>query len=597
MNKNLDKERIYSNIQLIKKIFVFLKPYIKYFVLSLVLILVAVGLELIIPFFYKAATNEMWKLEVDFTKILLICLGMAGITILASATQFIEAMILQHAGQGIIYNVRNVVFNHIENSSIEQINAIPIGKLVTRVTNDTNSLNELFTDVLVNLIRSIITIIGVIIFMFICDVHLASYMLIIMPIILVATFVFDKYARKAYRKVRHNLSQLNATLSENLSGMKITQAFNAELKQYNEFKEQNKKLKKSSSAQILLHAIYRPSMYVCYIATLFIVFWFGGKDALELALTTGDLSGIGTLLAFYLFIDKFFGPLQELAEQLNTLQSAFASSERIFEILDTPSTIQDEKDAIELEDIRGEIEFKNVWFAYEGENWILKDVSFHVDPREVVAFVGATGSGKTTILQLIVRNYDIQKGEILIDGINIKKIKLHSLRSKFGQMLQDVFLFTGTIKDNIKMYEENITDEQVYEACKYVGADHFIEKLENKYDEEVRERGNNFSSGQRQLMSFARTLVHNPNIIILDEATANIDTETEVLIQESLEKMMSIGTMLMVAHRLSTIQHADKIIVLSKGVIQEMGNHQELLKAKGQYYKLYKLQYEKNINI
>ena len=597
MNKNLDNERIYSNTQLIKKIFVFLKPYIKYFVLSLVLILVAVGLELIIPFFYKAATNEMWKLDVDFPKILLICLGMAGITILASATQFIEAMVLQHAGQGIIYNVRNVVFNHIENSSIEQINAIPIGKLVTRVTNDTNSLNELFTDVLVNLIRSVVTIIGVIIFMFVCDVHLASYMLIIMPIILVSTFIFDKYARKAYRKVRHNLSHLNASLSENLSGMKITQAFNAEQKQYKEFKERNRKLQKSSSAQILLHAIYRPSMYVCYIATLFIVFWFGGKDALELAINTGDLSGIGTLLAFYLFIDKFFGPLQELAEQLNTLQSAFASSERIFEILDTPSTIEDKEDGIELEDIRGEIEFKNVWFAYEEGNWILKDVSFHVAPNEVVAFVGATGSGKTTILQLIVRNYDIQKGEILIDGINIKDIKLHSLRSKFGQMLQDVFLFSGTIKDNIKMYEENITDEQVYEACKYVGADHFIERLDNKYDEVVRERGNNFSSGQRQLLSFARTLVHNPNIIILDEATANIDTETEVLIQESLEKMMSIGTMLMVAHRLSTIQHADKIIVLSKGVIQEMGSHQELLKAKGQYYKLYTLQYEKNIHL
>ena len=263
----------------------------------------------------------------------------------------------------------------------------------------------------------------------------------------------------------------------------------------------------------------------------------------------------------------------------------------------SPSTIEDKEDGIELEDIRGEIEFKNVWFAYEEGNWILKDVSFHVAPNEVVAFVGATGSGKTTILQLIVRNYDIQKGEILIDGINIKDIKLHSLRSKFGQMLQDVFLFSGTIKDNIKMYEENITDEQVYEACKYVGADHFIERLDNKYDEVVRERGNNFSSGQRQLLSFARTLVHNPNIIILDEATANIDTETEVLIQESLEKMMSIGTMLMVAHRLSTIQHADKIIVLSKGVIQEMGSHQELLKAKGQYYKLYTLQYEKNIHL
>lgn len=593
----LDNERVLSNSVLIKKLFHYLKPYIKHFLLALVLILVAVGLELAVPLFYEEATNEMCKVDVDFNRILLICLAMAGIILLASVIQYIEAMIIQRAGQGIIYNVRNDVFKHIEYASIEQINAIPIGKLVTRVTNDTNALNELFTNVLVNLIRSIITIIGVIIFMFICDATLTGYLLIIMPIILIATFFFDHFARKAYRKVRHNLSHLNASLSENLSGMKITQAFNAEKKQYEEFRMRNKRLQKSYSQQFLLMAIYRPTIYLCYIATIFIVFWFGGSKALDLATSTGDLSCIGTLLAFYLFIDKFFGPLQELAEQLNTLQSAFASSERIFEILDTPSTIQDEEEAIELTDIKGEIEFKNVWFAYEEENWILKDVSFHVAPKEVVAFVGATGSGKTTILQLIVRNYDIQKGEILIDGINIKKIKVDSLRSKFGQMLQDVFLFSGNIMDNIKMHEESITDEQVYEACKYVGANHFIERLENGYHEIVRERGNNFSSGQRQLLSFARTLVHNPNIIILDEATANIDTETEVLIQESLEKMMSIGTMLMVAHRLSTIQHADKIIVLSKGVIIESGTHQELLKQKGQYYKLYTIQYEKNIHL
>lgn len=596
MGKQLDNERTMSNRELFKKLFVFLKPFIKHFILALVLILAAVGLELTTPLLYKEATAEMTNNTVDLGKILA-CTGLMVIVFIVTAIiQFIEAMILQRAGQGIVYNVRNEVFRHIEYSSIEQINQIPIGKLVTRVTNDTATLNMLFTDVIVNLVRSVVTIIGVIIFMFACDVGLASYMLIIMPVILFATFFFDIFARKAYRKVRHNLSHLNASLSENLSGMKITQAFNAEEKQYREFKERNNKLKKSYSHQILLMAIYRPFMYVCYAATLFIVFWFGGKSALELAINTGDLTGIGTLLAFYLFIDKFFGPIQELAEQLNTLQSALASSERIFEILDTPSTIYDEDDVIELEEIKGEIEFKNVWFAYEEDNWVLKDVSFHVNPGEVVAFVGATGSGKTTILQLIVRNYDIQKGQILIDGIDIKRIKLDSLRSKFGQMLQDVFLFSGNIMDNIKMHEESITDAQVYQACEYVGANQFIQKLENGYNEIVRERGNNFSSGQRQLLSFARTLVHDPKVIILDEATANIDTETEVLIQASLEKMMNIGTMLMVAHRLSTIQHADKIIVLSKGEIIESGSHHELLQTKGQYYKLYKIQYEKNIH-
>ena len=531
----------------------------------------------------------MGKEVVDFGRIVTIVLIFVAILIFAFAAEYTQALLLQHLGQSVIYTVRMDVFRHIEYSSIEQINQIPIGKLVTRVSNDTNALNELFTDVLINLLKSLVTLIGVIIFMYINNSQLATYMLALMPIILVATFVFNFVTRKAYRQVRHNLSQINASLSENLSGMKITQVFNAEEKQYKEFKERNTKLRKSNIKQILLFAIFRPTIYVCYLGTVVIVFWFGGKDAL----VSNNLEAIAALVVFEMYINNFFNPIQQLSEQLNVLQSSLASSERIFEILDTESTIQDTEGAIELEELKGEIEFKNVWFAYEDENWILKDVSFHIKPKEVVAFVGATGSGKTTILSLIVRNYDIQKGQILIDGIDVKKIKLASLRKHFGQMLQDVFLFSGDIMDNIKMHEESITDEEVYEACKYVGADHFIEKLEDKYHEKVRERGNNFSSGERQLLSFARTLVHKPSVIILDEATANIDTETEVLIQASLEKMMNIGTTLMVAHRLSTIQHSDKIIVLSKGVIIEEGSHQELLKQKGQYYTLYTLQYEK----
>ena len=324
--------------------------------------------------------------------------------------------------------------------------------------------------------------------------------------------------------------------------------------------------------------------------TVTLVLFIGGKEFL----TTG-LVGYVTIYTFYLYIEQFFQPIQQLADQFNTLQSAMAASERIFDIIDTDPLIKDKEDAIELEDIKGRIEFKNVWFAYVGEEWILKDVSFTIEEKQTVAFVGATGSGKTTILSLIVRNYDIQKGQILIDGIDIKKYKISSLRKNVGQMLQDVFLFSGTIESNIKMKDENITLEDIKEASRYVNADKFIEELPDQYNEIVRERGNNFSSGQRQLLSFARTIVHKPNIMILDEATANIDSETEILIQDSLEKMMNIGTMLIVAHRLSTVQHADKIIVLKKGEIIEEGNHQELLKLKGQYYKLYQLQYHHNL--
>ena len=589
MKNKLDNERTMTNKDLFKKLYRYLKPQLGKFILAIAMLMLSVGCNLAIPTLNGQTIIEMGKEVVEYSKIVKLALIFVGILAVAFTAEYAQALLLQHAGQSIIYSVRMDVFRHIEYTSIEQINQIPIGKLVTRVTNDTNALNELFTDVLINLLRSIVTLIGVIIFMFINNVKLATYMVALMPFILVMTFAFNFWTRRAYRKVRKNLSEINASLSENLSGMKITQVFNAEEKQYAEFKARNEKLRKSHLKQILLFAIFRPTIYVCYLGTVIIVFWFGGKDALA----SNNLEAIAALVVFEMYINSFFNPIQQLSEQLNVLQSSLASSERIFEILDTESNIQDYEDAIELEELKGEIEFKNVWFAYEEDNWILKDVSFHIKPKEVVAFVGATGSGKTTILSLIVRNYDIQKGQILIDGIDVKKIKLASLRKHFGQMLQDVFLFSGDIMDNIKMHEESITDEEVYDACKYVGADRFIEKLDDKYHEKVRERGNNFSSGERQLLSFARTIVHKPSVIILDEATANIDTETEVLIQESLEKIMNIGTTLMVAHRLSTIQHSDKIIVLSKGVIIEEGTHQELLKQKGQYYRLYTLQYEK----
>ena len=360
-----------------------------------------------------------------------------------------------------------------------------------------------------------------------------------------------------------------------------------------DFREKSNALGRAKREQIFVFGIFRPLVYMLYVSSVLCLLYLGGSGYLKDQAFMGQVITSGTLVSFYMYIMKFFNPIQNLAEQFNWLQSALASAEKVFTIMDLEPVIQDAPDAVELEEVRGEIEFKDVWFSYVEGEWVLKGVSFHVNPKETVAFVGSTGSGKTTILSLLCRNYEFQRGEILIDGIDIRKIKTASLRRHFGQMLQDVFLFSGTIRSNIVLRAENIFDQEIREACRYVNADHFIDKLERGLDEEVRERGNNFSAGQRQLLSFARTIVHKPAVMILDEATANIDTETEILIQDSLEKMQNIGTMLMVAHRLSTIQHADNIIVLSHGRIIEQGNHQELLENKGQYYKLHHLQYQR----
>ncbi len=592
MRNEKDKGRKMSDKAIIIRLMKYASKFKKEFIIAFIMMVVMVGLDLVGPLLMGESIKTLSEKNIVFTRIIVIVVLYAAILVVSALIQYIQGMILQKAGQNIILEVRQEVFEHIEKLSIAQINKTPVGKLVTRVTNDTGTLNELFTDVLINLVKNFMTVIGVIIFMFICDAKLALYVLAMSPLVIGLTIVFRIFARRAYREVRHNISSINASLSENLSGMKITQVYNAEEKQYNEFKRKNNRLKRSSLRQIIIFALFRPAIYVLYLLTVILVLWFGAKDAIMYT----NVAAIASLVIFYQYINKFFEPIQQLAEQFNVLQSSFASSERIFEILDTPSEIVDAEDAIDMPNIRGDIEFKHVWFCYEKDDWILKDVSFKIKAKEVVAFVGATGSGKTTILSLLVRNYDIQSGEILVDGVDVRKIKLDSLRSGVGQMLQDVFLFSGTVLSNIKMDEESITDEDVVKACEYVGANHFIERLKDGYKEEVRERGNNFSSGERQLLSFARTVVHKPSIMILDEATANIDTETEVLIQASLEKMMNIGTMLMVAHRLSTIQHADKIIVLGKGEIIEEGTHQELLQAKGAYYSLYKLQYEKGDN-
>jgi len=583
---DIDTVRTMKDSTIVKRLLLYAKPFIKELVVAFFLVVIVVGLDLIGPLFMAKVIDELGNENIVFSRIIVIVLLYFGVLIISTFVSYKQSILLQTTGQKIIYDIRKDVFNHIETLSISQYNKIPIGKLVTRVTSDTDTLNQLYTDVIINLFRNIITIVVVFIIMFVMDFKLTLLLLIIVPFIYVSSYIFRKYSRSAYRKVRANVSVINGFLSEHLSGMKLIQIFNREEKKFQEFKDKNVVLNRSYIRQTLTFSLYRPFMYLLYVASLVIIFWRGSLDVMSGVIT------FGILFAFTQYISKFFGPIQDLAEKFDVLQSAFTSGERIYNILDTVPTVQDQEDALEMASLKGKIEFKNVWFAYNEGDWVLKDVSFVIQPKETMALVGATGSGKTTIIQLIVRNYDIQKGQILIDDVDIRSIKLSSLRKKVGQMLQDVFLFSGTIESNIRLKNDEISDQEILDACHYVNADWFINKLEKKYDEPVRERGNNFSAGQRQLLSFARTLVHKPSIMILDEATANIDTETEELIQESLSKMMNISTMIIVAHRLSTIQHANKIIVMQKGKIIEEGNHQELLKHKGHYYQLYKLQYD-----
>lgn len=576
-----------SDWMIVRRLFTYVKPFTKQLILAMGLVLLLVGLDLIGPLLFAEVLDSLATDPIDFRYIVMIGLFYFLTMITNAFLSYQQTMLLQKTGQKIIYNIREAVFNHVEVLSTAQFNRVPIGKLVTRVTNDTNSLNSLYTDVIVTLLRNALTIIGVLVIMFAMNAKLSLYICAVVPFVVLASAVFRIYAQQVYRRIRYHVSGINAFLSEHLSGMRLIQIFNREPFKLRQFEGKNRDLYKANYYQTGINAVYRPLMYFLYASGLVIALWFGAQEVMKGVIT------FGVLFAFTQYISKFFDPIQELAEQFDIMQSAFISGERIFEILDTPPEIVDAPDAVELTDVRGEIEFKNVWFAYQGEEWILKDVSFVVHPKETIAFVGATGSGKTTIMSLIVRNYDIQKGEILIDGINVRKIKLSSLRGNIGQMLQDVFLFSGTIESNISMGDESLSSEQIVEAARYVNADRFIGRLPEKFQEPVRERGNNFSAGERQLLSFARTVIRRPSIMILDEATANIDTETEELIQESLKKMMNIGTMIIVAHRLSTIQHVNNILVMQKGKIIESGNHQQLLKLKGHYYNLYRLQYDK----
>lgn len=585
-------ERSMADGEILRRLFGYAKPYLRQFVVVGFLVLFSISYDIASPLIV-GYIEELVVGDFELKSLYVSVAVYAGVLVFSMASTYLQAVILQRVGQRIISDLREDLFTHIESLSHGQLNDIPVGKLVTRVTNDTNAISMMFTNLFVNLTKNAFVILGILVAMLCLNYELTLMVLCFVPFILLFTVIFRKFSRRAYRKVKDATTDINTYLSENLSGIKVTQIFGREDEKMEEFRQKSQTLAKATQEQIFVFGVFRPLVYMLYISSILCLFYLGGMGHLNHLTFLGQTISSGTIVTFYMYISKFFTPIQNLAEQFNWLQSALASSEKVFSIMDIQPQMVDAPDAVELDEVKGDIEFRDVWFSYIPGEWVLQGVSFHVEPRQTVAFVGSTGSGKSTILSLICRNYEFQKGEILIDGIDIRKIRISSLRRHFGQMLQDIFLFSGTIRSNIVLREEKIPDEEIMKVCRYVNADHFINKLEHGLDEEVRERGNNFSAGQRQLLSFARTILHKPSVMILDEATANIDTETELLIQDSLEKMRSVGTMLIVAHRLSTIQHADNIIVLSRGRILEQGTHQQLLAAHGRYYQLYTLQYHK----
>lgn len=533
------------------------------------------------------------KLEAEDLKVLrkndfngIVKIGILYILVLLAnlICTFIQTWILQLTGQNIIYSIREQIFHHVHSLPLRYFDTHPVGRIVTRITNDVESLHEMYATILIRLFRNSVKIAGLAIVMLSMNVRLALYSFLLLPVIVFLTFVFKKLSRKIHRQIRTKISLLNTFLSENISGMRLIQIFANEDMKYEEFTGKSGELYRANIKQLTIFAIFRPLIYFLSQIALAVVLYMGGKNVIDSTIT------LGILYVFINYISNFFEPIQDLAEQFSTLQNAFASAEKIFTVLDEKNTITEKENPLILDEIKGKIEFRNVWFAYEKEDYVLKDVSFVIQPGEKVAFVGATGAGKSSILNLIGRYYDIQKGQILIDDVDIKELSIAQIREAIGQMQQDVFIFTGDIQSNITLSNEEISEKRVHESAATVNAASFIEQLPNGYHEPVSERGSTLSSGQRQLLSFARTLAFEPKILVMDEATANIDTETELLIQQALEHLMEGRTTIMVAHRLSTIQHADNIIVMHKGRIREMGTHQQLLQKEGLYKKLYDLQ-------
>lgn len=565
------------------RLIAYMKPYAHWVIFALLLVLGLTAFDLYRPMLVGDAIDTFGA-NGDYDVIIATAIKYAVVLALSFAFNIAQTWILQKTGQNIILQMRKDLYRHIQSLGSRYFDITPVGKLVTRVTNDVEALNEMYSGILVQLFRNIVKIVGLAGVMLVLDVRLAAISFVLMPLVIGLTVLCQKIARNIYRLYRTRLTDINTFLSEHLSGMKIIQIFGRQERKFEEFHDKNTKLYKAFYREMLMYAVFRPLIYILSILSLMIVLWFGSRNVFD------EIISVGTLYIFSNYTRSFFDPIQELAEQFSTLQSSIASAEKIFTVMDEDEFIPEVENPKQPDKITGKIEFDHVWFAYDGENYVLKDVSFVINPGEKVAFVGATGAGKSSILNLIGRYYDIQKGHIYIDGIDIRQLSKKQLRSAIGQMQQDVFIFEGDVAYNIRLNDNDITDEQVKEAAEYVNASHFIEKLSQGYHEPVTERGATFSAGERQLLSFARTLAHNPSILVMDEATANIDTETEILIQEALEKLMDGRTTIMVAHRLSTIQHADCIMVMHKGRICERGTHRELLEQDGIYRKLYELQ-------
>ena len=581
-SENINKNEMNKKSSTMRLI-AYMKPYAHWVIFALLLVLGLTAFDLYRPMLVGDAIDTFGA-NGDYDVIIATAIKYAVVLALSFAFNIAQTWILQKTGQNIILQMRKDLYRHIQSLGSRYFDITPVGKLVTRVTNDVEALNEMYSGILVQLFRNIVKIVGLAGVMLVLDVRLAAISFVLMPLVIGLTVLCQKIARNIYRLYRTRLTDINTFLSEHLSGMKIIQIFGRQERKFEEFHDKNTKLYKAFYREMLMYAVFRPLIYILSILSLMIVLWFGSKNVFD------EIISVGTLYIFSNYIRSFFDPIQELAEQFSTLQSSIASAEKIFTVMDEDEFIPEVENPKQPDKITGKIEFDHVWFAYDGENYVLKDVSFVINPGEKVAFVGATGAGKSSILNLIGRYYDIQKGHIYIDGIDIRQLSKKQLRSAIGQMQQDVFIFEGDVAYNIRLNDNDITDEQVKEAAEYVNASHFIEKLPQGYHEPVTERGATFSAGERQLLSFARTLAHNPSILVMDEATANIDTETEILIQEALEKLMDGRTTIMVAHRLSTIQHADCILVMHKGRICERGTHRELLEQDGIYRKLYELQ-------
>lgn len=582
LSKNINKNEMNKKSSTMRLV-AYMKPYAHWVIFALLLVLGLTAFDLYRPMLVGDAIDTFGA-NGDYDVIIATAIKYAVVLALSFAFNIAQTWILQKTGQNIILQMRKDLYRHMQSLGSRYFDITPVGKLVTRVTNDVEALNEMYSGILVQLFRNIVKIVGLAGVMLVLDVRLAAISFVLMPLVIGLTVLCQKIARNIYRLYRTRLTDINTFLSEHLSGMKIIQIFGRQERKFEEFHDKNTKLYKAFYREMLMYAVFRPLIYILSILSLMIVLWFGSRNVFD------EIISVGTLYIFSNYIRSFFDPIQELAEQFSTLQSSIASAEKIFTVMDEDEFIPEVENPKQPDKIIGKIEFDHVWFAYDGKNYVLKDVSFVINPGEKVAFVGATGAGKSSILNLIGRYYDIQKGHIYIDGIDIRQLSKKQLRSAIGQMQQDVFIFEGDVAYNIRLNDNDITDEQVKEAAEYVNASHFIEKLPQGYHEPVTERGATFSAGERQLLSFARTLAHNPSILVMDEATANIDTETEILIQEALEKLMDGRTTIMVAHRLSTIQHADCIMVMHKGRICERGTHRELLEQDGIYRKLYELQ-------